>query len=351
MPYRQMARSDARFIASAALFASAFTLLPTDALHAQSVEQFYKGNTIKIHSSAGPASGYTLWARFIGAHLGRFVPGNPSVVTDSMPGAGGLIAANYIYNIAPKNGTEMAALAREAPANALMGAPGIKYDPLKMTWLGTPTSETHLCVASMASPIKTLDDVYNKEFVVGSDGVGSGMHVFPLALTSVLGMKFKPISGYSDSGEVLLAVDRGELNGVCQSADTLMRARGKQLASGEWKVIFQGGLKKNPQFPDAPLILDLAKTEEQTQALKFLYSGQTFGRPYAMPPDQPAERTAALRKAFKDMFADATFLEEAKKQGYEIAPVSGEDMTALIKELSATPPDVLQRLGSILNPK
>ena len=318
---------------------------------AQSVEEFYSKHPIKIHSSAGPGSGYTLWARFIGAHFGRFMPGNPNVVVDSMPGAGGLLSANYIYAVAPKDGTEMVAVARETAANALMGAPGVKYDALKLNWIGTPTSETHICVASKTSPIHSLDDLYHKEFIVGSDGVGSGMHIFPMVLSSVLGMKFKPIAGYSDSGEVLLAVDRGEIHGVCQSADTLTRARGPQIASGDWKVLFQGALKKSPQFPDAPLVLDLAKTDEQLQVLKFLYSGQTFGRPYVTAPDVPVERVAALRKAFMDMTADATFLAEAKKQGYDVSPVSGDEMTAMIKELAATPPDVIKLLSDSLNPK
>jgi tripartite-type tricarboxylate transporter receptor subunit TctC len=316
-----------------------------------SVEQFYKGNTLKIHSSQGPGSGYTLWARFIGAHYGKFIPGQPTIVVDSMPGAGGVLSANYIYAVAPKNGTEIAALAREAAGNALMGAPGVKYDALKLNWIGTPTSETHICVASKTSPIHTLDDLYHKEFIVGSDGVGSGMHVFPAVLSSVLGMKFKPIAGYSDSGEVLLAVDRGEVHGVCQSADTLTRARGPQLASGDWKVLFQGALKKSPKFPDAPLVLDLAKNDEQLQILKFLYSSQTFGRPYVTSPDVPVERVAALRKAFMDMTADPTFLAEAKKQGYDVSPVSGDEMTAMIKELAATPPDVIKMLADSLNPK
>lgn len=318
---------------------------------AQSVEEFYKGNTIKLHSSQGPGSGYTLWARFIGAHYGKFIPGNPTIVVDSMPGAGGVLAANYIYALAPKNGTEIAALAREAAGNALMGAPGVKYDPLKMNWIGTPTSETHICVASKTSPIHTLDELYHKEFIVGSDGVGSGMHVFPAVLSSVLGMKFKPIAGYSDSGEVLLAVDRGEVHGVCQSADTLSRARGPQLKSGDWKVLFQGALKKSAQFPDAPLVLELAKNEEQLQVLKFLYSSQTFGRPYVTAPDVPVERVAALRKAFLDMTADPTFLAEAKKQGYDVSPVSGDEMTAMIKELAATPQDTIKMLADAMNPK
>lgn len=349
MPYRIVCRSPRLMAVMLTAVLSATTSLPSAA--AESVEQFYGENTIKIHSSAGSASGYTLWARFIGAHIGRFIPGHPRVVTDSMPGAGGLIAANYIYALAPKDGTEIAAVARETAANALMKAPGVKYDALKLNWIGTPTSETHICVASKASPIHSLDDLYHKEFVVGSDGVGSGMHIFPMVLSSILGMKFKPISGYADSGEVLLAVDRGEIHGVCQSADTLTRARGQQLASGDWKVLFQGALKKNPQFPDAPLVLDLAKTDKQRQALKFLYSGQTFGRPYVTAPDVPVERVAALRKAFMDMVADPIFLAEAKKQHYTVSPVSGDEMTAMIKELADTPPDVIKLVSDGLNPK
>jgi tripartite-type tricarboxylate transporter receptor subunit TctC len=316
-----------------------------------SVERFYKGNQIKLYSSAGPGSGYSVWARFIGQHLGRHVPGEPSVVVQYMPGAGGIIAANYMYTVAPKDGREIASLAREAPSNALMGGGAIRYDPLKFNWLGTPTSESNICIAAANSPFHTLDDLYKHDLVVGTDGVGSGMHIFPVALNALLKTKFKVIDGYSDSAEVLLAIDRGEIHGTCQSAETLFRARGDAIRSGKLRVVLHGGLKPNPKFSDVPFVLDLASTDEQKQALKFLYSSLTFGRPYVAPPGVPPERVAALRKAYMDMFRDKGFLADAEKQGYEINPISGEEMTSLIAELAKTPKHIIDQVAALIDPQ
>ncbi len=315
-----------------------------------SVEKFYKGNQIKLYSSAGPGSGYSVWARFIGQYLGHFIPGEPNIVVQYMAGAGGLIAANYTYSVAGKDGREIAALAREAPSLGMMGGAAARFDPLQFNWLGTPTSESNICIASKNSPFHTMDDLYKHELTVGTDGVGSGMHVFPAALNTLLKMKFHIIDGYSDSAEVLLAIDRGEIHGTCQSAETLFRARGDAIRSGNLKIVLQGGLKANPKFSDVPFVLDLAATEDQRQALKFLYSSLTFGRPYVAPPGLPPERVAALRKAYSDLFADKAFLAAAEKQGYEVNPISGEDMQGLIQDLAKTPKRIIDEVAALIEP-
>jgi tripartite-type tricarboxylate transporter receptor subunit TctC len=316
-----------------------------------SVERFYKGNQIKLYSSAGPGSGYSVWTRSIGQHLGRHVPGEPSVVVQYMPGAGGIIAANYMYTVAAKDGREIASLAREAPSIALMGGAAVRYDPLLFNWLGTPTSESNICVASKNFPFRNQDDLYRHELIVGTDGVGSGMHIFPVALNSLLKTKFKVIDGYSDSGEVLLAIDRGEIHGACQSAETLFRARGDAIRSGNLRIVLHGGLAPNPKFSNVPFVLDMATTEEQKQALKFLYSSLTFGRPYVAPPGMSPERVAALRKAYMDMFKDKAFLADAEKQGFEINPISGDDMMALIRELAKTPKHIIEQVAALIDPQ
>lgn len=335
----------------AAALLAGLTLLIAPAQAQDSVEQFYKGKQLSLLASAGPGSGYTIWAHFIGEHIGRFIPGRPTVVVGAKPGAGGLIAANYLYAAAKRDGTEIATLAREAPALGLMGSSGVEYDAMQFNWLGSPTVESNLCIVGKDTPIKSIEDLYTKELIVGSDGVGSGMHIFPAALNAVLDMKFKPISAYSDSGVVMLALDRGEITGVCQSAGTLMERKAKEIKDGTLRVILQGGLKPNPRFSGVPFVLDLAKTPEQRQLLAFIYSGQTFGRPYVAPPGVPTERVAALRKAFMDMFKDAEFLAAAEKRGYEVDPLSGEEMTAMIKDLAATPKDVIAKANEIMHPK
>ncbi len=322
-------------------------------LHAQpngSLESVYKGSQIRLISEAGPSSGYTAWARLIGQYLGRYLPGQPGVVVQSMGGAGGLIASNYMYSVASRDGREIAALSREAPVLALMGAPGVRYDPLRFNWLGSPTSETNVCFVDKDAPVHTVADLRSKELLLGTDGAGSGMHIYPTALNALVNTKFKVIDGYAETGGVLLAIDRGEVQGACISAASIFQARGDALRAGRLRLILQGGLAPDPRFSDVPFVLDLATSDEQRQALRLLYSAEAFGRPYAAPPDVRPERVAALRKAFQDTFADREFLADAARQGFEVGPISGADMTALIAEMARTPKPVIDRVAALMRP-
>src|SRR4051794_27639732 len=190
-------------------------------------EQFFAGKQIKLTTHVGPASGYSAWARFVATHLGRHIPGAPSIVVQNMPGGGGMKAANYLYAMAAKDGLELGAVNRLVPTLSIMGSPGANFDSAQFGWLGSPASDTNLCIVSKATPVRTVDDLLSKEVIVGTDGVGSGMHIFPTALNSVLGTKFKVIDGYKDTGNVMLAIDRGEIQGLCLSAETLTTMRGE----------------------------------------------------------------------------------------------------------------------------
>jgi tripartite-type tricarboxylate transporter receptor subunit TctC len=315
-----------------------------------SLETFYKGSQIRLISEAGPGSGYTAWARLIGQYLGRHLPGEPGIVVQSMIGAGGLVASNYMYSVAGRDGREIAALSREAPILSLMGAPGVRYDSLKFNWLGSPTSETNVCVVNKDAPVRTLQDLRSKELVLGTDGAGSGMHIYPTALNALVGTRLKIIDGYSDTGVVLLAIDRGEIHGACISAATIFQTRGEALRAGRLRLILQGGLAPDPRFSDVPFVLDLATNDEQRQALRFLYSAEAFGRPYVAPPDVRPERVAALRQAFLDVFADAQFLADAARQGFEVRALAGVDMTALITEMARTPKPIIDRVAALMQP-
>ena len=339
-------------VLSLAAFALAglFAAGPASSQDKSDVARFYKNNPIRIISGAGAGSGYTIWAHFIAQYLGKHVPGNPTIVVQSMAGAGGLIATNWGYDVAPKDGSTIISVARETPVLSALKAKGVAFDATKFEWLGSPTTDINICIASKNSPWKTIDDYYSKQLLVGTDGVGSGMHIFPVALDSILGMKFKVIDGYADSSVVLLAIDNGEIHGACQSAETLMRARGAAIASGAIKVVLQAGLKPSPAFKGTPFILDLAKTDEQRQALKFLYASLTFGRPFVLPPGTPADRVAALRDAFTAMFKDPDFLRDAKKQGYDIQPISGEDMQKLVDDVAATPHKIVAEVDQFIEP-
>ena len=314
------------------------------------LESFYKNSQIRLISEAGPSSGYTAWARLIGQYLSRHLPGQPGVVVQSMVGAGGLVASNYMYTVASRDGHEIAALSREAPSLSFMGAAGVRYDSLKFNWLGSPTSETNVCFVDKDAPVRSVEDLRSKELVLGTDGAGSGMHIYPTALNALVNTRFKIIDGYTETGTVLLAIDRGEIQGACLSAASIFQARGDALRSGRLRLILQGGLAPDPRFPNVPFAPDLAANDDARQALRFIYSSETFGRPYVAPPGVPPERLAALRQAFTDTFADAEFGADAKRQGFEVRPISGLEMTALIEDMARTPKPIIARVAALMHP-
>jgi tripartite-type tricarboxylate transporter receptor subunit TctC len=311
-------------------------------------EQFFTGKQIKLTTHVGPASGYSVWARLVAAHLGRHIPGAPSLVVQNMPGGGGMKAANYLYTMASKDGLELGAINRLTPTWSIMGSPGANFDSALFGWLGSPASDTNLCIVSKATPVRTVDDLMTKEVIVGTDGVGSGMHIFPTALNSVLGTKFKVIDGYKDTGDVMLAIDRGEIQGLCLSAETLTTMRGDYFKSGEWRPILQAGITVSPDFPDVPLALDRAKTTEQKQILKFLFESQSFGRPYLAPPGLPPERLAMLRKAFDETMRDPDFVADVTKSRLKVTPITGADMDRMIAEMKAAPKDIVAIVAKLM---
>jgi tripartite-type tricarboxylate transporter receptor subunit TctC len=332
------------------LASAAISLLtPSAGASAQdATDQFYAGRQLRLYTSVGAASGYSVWAHLIGDYLGRHIPGSPSVIVDSMIGAGGLRAANYMYSVAPKNGLEMLAANGLVPMSWITQGQGAAFDASQFNWLGSPTNETNICVATKASGIQNVDDLFNKEMIMGTDGVGSGMHIFPTVLNSILGTKFKIIDGYKDTGEVILAMNRGEIQGICESIATLTQRGGDLIKSGDWRVVLQGGEMRDPSFPDVPLILDYAKTDAQKQALLFFYAGLSFGRPYLVPPGVPPNRVAALRKAFEETLKDPDFLAEAKKEHLDVALIPGAEMDQMIAELKSTPKDIVAKVSALM---
>jgi len=311
-------------------------------------EQFFAGKQIKLTTHVGPASGYSVWARLVAAHLGRHIPSAPSIVVQNMPGGGGMKAANYLYAMASKDGLELGAVNRLVPTLSIMGSPGAPFDSALFGWLGSPASDTNLCIVSRATPVHTVDDLMSKEVIVGTDGVGSGMHIFPTALNSVLGTKFKVIDGYKDTGDVMLAIDRGEIQGLCLSAETLTAMRGDYFKSGQWRPILQAGLTVSSDFPDVPLALDRAKTTEQKQILRFLFESQAFGRPYLAPPGLPPERLAMLRKAFDETMRDPNFVADVTKQRLKVSPITGAEMDRMIAEMKLVPKNIVAIVAKLM---
>ena len=312
--------------------------------------QSLAGKTVQVIIGFGSGSGFDLWGRLVARHIGRHLPGNPAVVPQNMPGAGGLGAVNLIYNRAPRDGTVLGLIASSAAMAPLTGAPGARFDPTRITWLGTPTTETYVCIAynSPQVKVKTIQDLYEQELIVGGTGPGAGSYYFPKALRALLGMRFKVIGGFPGASDVYLAMERGEVDGICQSLAGLSETRPDWISGKKVAVIFQGGAAPNPELKDVPFVNDLAHTPQDRQAVEFLYAGTGIGRPFFAPPDLPPELAKMLRDAFSATMQDPDFLADASKQKLDVNPKDGAYLTALLKKIYATPRPIVDRIAELI---
>jgi len=289
-------RSRRARLAGGAIFS---LLLLTTPVAAQPGGDTFAAKSVAMIIGFGPGGGYDLWGRTVGRHIGRHLPGAPTVTPQNMPGAGSYAAASYIFNIAPKDGSVLGIIARDAALGPLSGATGARFDPTRLSWIGTPTKETNVCVAYHTSQVKSVLDLYDKQLIVGDTGPGTGTRSYPKALNELLGMKFKLVGGFPASSDVFLAMERGEVEGICESLDSIKIRRPDWIPTRKISILFQGGAEPNPELDGVPFVLDLALTGEQRQALEFLYAGQGIGRPFVAPPDLPPDRLKMLRDAFK----------------------------------------------------
>ncbi len=296
----------------------------------------------------GPGGGYDLWGRTLARHIGRHMPGNPNVIVQNMPGAGSYVGASHIYNLAPKDGSVLGIIARDAALGPLTGAEGARFDPLKISWLGTPTTETNVCIANASSKVKTWEDLKTTELVVGDTGPGTGTRSYPNALNALLGFRFKLVSGFPSSSDVFLAMERGEVDGICESLDSVNGKRPTWIASKQINILFYGGAEPDPKMKGTPFALDLAKTAEQKDELSFLYAGQGIGRPFVAPPNLPADKLKMLRDAFDATMKDDVFLADAKKSMLDVAPQDGAHLEALIQRIYATPKATIDKIGKLI---
>jgi tripartite-type tricarboxylate transporter receptor subunit TctC len=315
---------------------------------AQSVADFYRTHPLSIVIGFSAANAYDVYGRLLARHIAKHIPGNPTIIPINKPGAGSLSAANYLYAVAPKDGSVIGIFSRSIPVDPLLGTPGAAYDARKFTWLGSAGSEVSICVAWHTSPVKTWGDLLTKDFVVAASGPTSDTGAFPLFIKNFFGAKIKIINGYPGGGEMSKAIESGEVDGRCGwSYGAAKAAKPDWFADKKLNILVQTGLHKNPELPDVPLIIDLGTTAEQTQILKVVFSRQEFGWPFAAPPDVPEDRKLALRQAFDETLRDPEFLEDAQKIGAEINPMSGAEFEKLIADIYGTPDDVVAKVRDL----
>ncbi|MBN9081137.1 MAG: hypothetical protein J0I16_06530 [Rhizobiales bacterium] len=315
---------------------------------AQDAGPFASGKPLTMIIGFGPGGGYDLWGRVVARHITKHLPGKPNAIPQNMPGAGSFTAASNIYAIAPKDGSTMGIIARDAALGPLTGQVGARFDPLQITWIGTPTTETNVCIANQNAKVKTFDDLLKTELIVGDTGPGTGTRAYPRALNAILGTKFKLVAGFPASSDVFLAMERGEVDGICESLDSVDGKRPDWISQKKVNLIFQGGTEPSPEIKDTPFILDMAKTAEQKQAIEFLYAGQGIGRPFVAPPNMPPERVKMLRDAFNATMKDEEFIADVKKQRLDLEPHTGEQLEALIRKIYATPKPIVERVGELI---
>ena len=319
-------------------------------LRAQTVEDFYHGKTLTLIVSAGLGGGYDDYARVLAAHLGRHVPGAPSVVVQNMIGAGGLRAALYLYNIAPRDGSVIALVQSTSVLSPLLGTTEASFDPLRFSWLGNIGREYSLCASWYASRIKTVQDLFDKEFVVGSSGAGTAMELYPHVLNKLLGTHIKVISGYSGGTPVLLAIERGEVDGRCgASLATYEAVRPDWIRDHKINFLLQTSLEKDPELPDTPWVLDYVKTDRQKAVLELTMAPRLIQRPVLGPPDLPRDRFLALQKALEETLHDPAFIQEANTRKLDISLMATGEIRAFVERLAAMPADIRAQAAAMLN--
>jgi tripartite-type tricarboxylate transporter receptor subunit TctC len=322
--------------AIAALVASATPV------HAQDVAGFYRGKQITLVVGYGAGGGYDLYARMLGRFIGAHIPGNPIIVPQNMPGAGSRSAANWLYKVAPQDGTVIACLGQATPTDQALSQPGVQFDAGKFNWIGNLSLVNNFLFVSGASGVSTFAQAKSKQLAIGATGASSPSVLYPQVSNNLLGSKFKIIAGYPGGGDVNIAVERREIDGRGSDSWASMKATHPDwLRDHTINILFQVGPRREPDLTDVPLWTELAENDDQRQVLELLSGDVSVGRPILTAPNVPADRVKALRQAFADALRDPQFIEAAKQANMEMNPMQGEELQQVVEKIVSSPPRTL----------
>jgi tripartite-type tricarboxylate transporter receptor subunit TctC len=317
--------------------------LGSSAASADQIADFYKGKQINWILSAGAGGGYSAYALAFAPHFSAHIPGNPHIIVQNMPGAGGIRAMLYLQSVAPKDGTTIGLVHSSVPFAPLYGIKGANFDPRQMNWIGSINAATGICVSWTASGITTWQDLIDKEFIVGGTGAGSQMETMPAMLNKLFGTRIKVISGYKGGNDVYLAMERGEVQGRCGGLiSSIKSTRPNWFPQKKVSVPIQIALERDPEFPDAPAVIEFAKDARTKAVLQLILAPMGMDRPILAPPGTPPDTVAALRKAFHDTMNDPAFIAEADRQHLEIEDVDGDKIARLLQDAYKLPPEVVK---------
>src|SRR5215510_5633548 len=332
----------------AAVLATALTLVSTPAA-AQGVADFYRGRTVSFVVGFGPGGGYDLYARVVSRHIGRHIPGNPTVVVQNMDGAGSVRASNYVYMVAPKDGTVIAAVNQNMPMYQLLGGAGAQFEADKLVWLGSMANSNGVIYTWHTSGVRTIEDAKTQLVPLGAVGVASDSYIFPTVVNALAGTKFKPIPGYAGTGQINIAIERGEVMGRGGTTWASVHSANRSwLESNRLHILLQIGFGKEPELKSVPLLQDVVSNDEDLKVANVVSLPTALGYAHWVAPGVPSDRVEALRQAYAATMKDSDFLAEAQKLNMELRPQSGEQVSTLAKRVTDTPKPVLERTAKIL---
>jgi tripartite-type tricarboxylate transporter receptor subunit TctC len=314
---------------------------------AAGAEDFYRGKQIRLIVGFPAGNDYDLGARFLVKYLPKYIPGQPSIIAQNMPQAASVAAANYLYAQAPRDGTVFGTFSRNIVNDALTTQPNLQVDPRRFVWLGATSRPGRVCVRWYTAPVKTAADLFTQEFIVGAAGAGSSLAILPTVLNHVLGMKFHIVEGYQGMGDAMLAVQRGELQGLCASYQQF-RVSEQLIRDGKLTFLLRAEEKPIADIPEVPSVFDFAKTDEQRQLMRFVFSSTEFGRPYVFPPDVPKDRVDIMRKAIVDAAHDPELLAEAAAIKMDMTYTPPDRLEELVDQLYRTPPAQIGTIKALL---
>jgi tripartite-type tricarboxylate transporter receptor subunit TctC len=323
-------------------------MLCQSAGRSQAVEDFYRNRQIRLVIGNPPGGDYDLGGRLLARYLRRHIPSMPTIVVQNMPGASTFVAANYLYNVAPRDGAVFGSFSRNLVSQAVLGRETLKVDPRQFGCIGASSYPSPVCVATISSQVAKVGQLFHRELIVAGAGPGSSLSIVPTVLNRVLGTKFRVVEGYKGAADAIIALERGEVQGICHTYSLFGTSHAELISSGKLRILLHAEEGFLPEAPDVASVYDYATNDEQKSMMRFIFSNVAFGRPYVAPPGIPADRLAALRTAFETTLKDPELLAEASKSKLDVTYRSAGDLLALIDKLYATPKQVIDRARDLM---
>jgi tripartite-type tricarboxylate transporter receptor subunit TctC len=312
---------------------------------------FFRGKTLRLIVGIAVGSGYDINARLLARHMAAHIPGQPTIIVQNQPGAGSLAMTNALYHTGPFDGTVMGAPFNGMPTTPLLQPTGVRFNPVRINWVGSTNRETQVMYVWHDAPAQGLEDARAREIVMGGQAPGSTQFDYPVLANKLFGFKFKVVTGYESTPKIHLAMESGEVHGTIANWSTLKAINTDWITDKKVRLLAQWALQKSPELPDVPLFIDLAKTDAERDALRLMLARLEYGRPFFLPPDVPVARVEALRRAFDATMKDPAYLAEADKLKIDVDPLSGEAVAALVEQVSRTPADTVARVRAALETK